>query len=377
MPRRLLCIPLLAALGAMAAPLVQDNFETLRPCWTKNVRGKATVDVAPGGVEGSCLRIEARDKAFAYCTTKLDPVPLRGKRITVRAMVKLENVVRGDKEFCEAKLHALVRFADKGRPPRNVATRFRGTADWHQQTMVVEIPEDATSLQIDLGIQDGDGIVCYDNLVIDDGVRRQICVDLRNIANTSTNDISEKRGHGGFLDAGDRDLRGFPTGDLTFADVDFYLMSNSDAHGRTCVVLAGAERPERPAATLAVAPVNARARRLFLLHAAAWADAASGRPCLFVDLTYADGRTHTIVVREGTDVGPFEEPADCPNWRLAWTGEATGARLGVGVSQWPLPWPEAPLRHLRLRSPGDAAVPVVLAVSLDRADERPPPPKSE
>ena len=356
---------LLLAHASSGAPILVEGFEALAPGWKKGVGGKGSVTIVPGEVKGNCLRIEARGKLTSYYTTMLPLAAVKGKRVIVRAKVKLDNVVRGDKVYCEAKLHALIRFQDKKQAPRNVATRFRGTADWHDQIMIVEVPDDAVSVQLDLGIQSGDGVVYYDSLVVDDGVKDQICVNLENVTNTCRQDISQKRGYGGFLDAGDMDLRAFPGGDVKFGGVDFYVMADSEAYGRSCIVLAGGERPELPARTLAVAPVKAKAKGLFLLHTAVWSDPASKRACLFVDVTYGDGRTHTITVREGVDVGRFDVPADAPNWQLGWTGKRGQGKLGVGVSQWPLPHPDAQIAHLRFRSPGDAAVPVVLAVSLD------------
>jgi len=356
---------LLLAHASSAAPILVAGFEALAPGWKKGVSGKGTVTIVPGGVKGNCLRIEARDKVTSYYTTMLPLAKVKGKRVIVRAKVKLDNVVRGDKVYCEAKLHALIRFQNKKRAPRNVATRFRGTVDWHDQIMIVEVPDDAASVQLDLGIQSGDGVVYYDNLIVDDGVKDQICVNLENLTNTCRQDFSPKPGYGGFLDAGNLDLHTFSGGDVRFGGVDFYVMADSEAYGRSCIVLAGAERPGLPARTPAVAPVKAKAKGLFLLHTAAWSDLGSKRVCLFVDVTYGDGRTHTITVREGIDVGRFGAPATCPNWQLAWTGKWSRGKLGIGVSQWPLPHPDAQIAHLQFRSPGDAAVPVVLAVSLD------------
>jgi hypothetical protein len=366
MPRLPFALPalLLVANLVSATPILTNDFESLGDGWKKNINGKGTVEIVPEGVAGNCLRIETREKALAYLTTMLPLEQIKGKRITVRAKVKMDNVVRGDQVFAEAKLHALIRYEDK-RPPRNIATRFRGTADWHGQLMVVEVPDDAISVQLDLGIQNGDGVVWYDNLVVDDGVKNQISVDLENVTNTCRTDISPERGYGGFLDAGDKDLRDFPTGDCTFEDIGFYLLGDGEQYGRSCVVLAGKERPEFPRETLAVAPVKAKAKTLCLLHTASWTKLDSKRPCLLVELTYADGKTHTITVREGVDVGDFTAPADCANWKVAWSGERAGSKLGVGLSQWPLPYPDVPIAHLRFRSPGDGAVPVVLAVSLE------------
>ena len=273
----LVTVALMAGGLAVGKPVLVDDFESQAPGWTKNVKGKGTVEIVPGGVKGNCLRIESREKALAYYTTMLPLAEVKGKRLVIRAKVKLENVVRGDRIYAEAKLHALIRYRDKKRAPRNIATRFRGTADWHDQLMIVEVPDDAASVQLDLGIQNGDGVVWYDDLKVDDGVKNQICVNLRNITNTCREDISPKSGYGGFIDAGELDLRDFPAGDWKFDDTDFYLMTDTEQFGRSCVVLGEPNGQDCPCG-------RSRSRR----------SKPEPRPCIFCTLLL--GRTRRASV---------------------------------------------------------------------------------
>ncbi len=362
--RAALPILMLLAGAAWASPLLVDDFESLAPNWRQNVKGEGSVTLDPAGFKGQCLRIEAREKALVYYSTTLPIEQVRGKRLIVRAKVKLDNVVRGDREFAEAKLHGLARLPDK--PPRNFATRFRGTADWHDEMLVIEVPEDAISLDIDLGIQNGDGVVWYDNLTIDDGTREQLCVNLKNLTNACRSGAE-----GGFLGSGEVDLRDFPGGDAKYNGVDFMVPTDLENYGRTCLVLAGAERPDLPTETLAVAPVKGKATKLYLLHTAGWADLANKRPCLWIDVVYEDGQTTTLTVQEGVDVGRIDVPTACPNWQPVWEAKHGDGKLGVGVSEWPLPRPEEPIAHIRFRSPGNGAVSAVLALSLEPVKTKP------
>jgi len=349
---------------AGATPLLVDDFESLAPAWRQTVKGTGSITLDPAGVQGHCLRIEAREKALVYYSTTLPVEQVRGKRVVVRAKVKLDNVVRGDQVFAEAKLHGLVRLPDK--KVQNFATRFQGTADWHDEMLIITVPQDAESVDLDLGIQNGDGVVWYDNLTVDDGTREQLCINLKNLTNACRAGTE-----GGFLGAGDVDLRNFPGGDARYNGVDFMIPTDQENYGRTCVVLAGAERPEFPTETLAVAPVKAKAKRLFLLHTAGWTDLASQRPCLWIDVVYADGQTATLTVREGVDVGRIDAPSACPNWQPVWVAKHGEGQLGVGLSAWPLPRPEEPIDCIRFRSPGNGAVPAVLALSLDPVKDPP------
>ncbi len=366
-PQRLqVCaILLLLVLGptgpTRAAQLLSEDFET-RGAWRENVRGRGSIALAPGGVHGKCLKIVSEDQALVYYSLKLDPRKVRGKSILVRCKIRTKDVVQGPKTYSTAKVHIGVKVPD--RRTLNFATRFTGTTDWRDVFLAADIPVDAREVVLDLGMQNATGTAWYDDLIVDDGVREQEILDIASVANTNFHD--ETPGDGiGFLDAPGPDLRALPLSYVRFHGVDFYIRTPARNFGRTCVVLAGRNRPNLPKRIETVVPVKMAVKRLFFLQAAAWCDPNRRRPCLRYTLRFDDGRTLDLPMREGVEIGALWAPVDLPGWKVAWETTVDGRKVGVGITEWRNPRPDVPISWIRLSGPGDGAVPVVLAISAD------------
>lgn len=349
-----------SATALWAETILREDFESPGN-WRKYIRGKGTIALVPGGVQGKCLKTTSADQALVYYSQPLPVDRVRGKRLIIRAKVKLEHVVRGKKVYSTAKIHLGARV---GKVQRNYARRFEGTADWHDELLIAEIPEDATRVVLDLGLQNATGTAYYDDLVVDDGVRAHTAVNLKPVANACYHDETAGEGNGASLELGAKDLRSLPVGDLRLGGVDFYLLAPAENYGRTCVLLRGAKRPDLPTRIETVAPVDRKLSRLFFLQAAAGVDPAHQEPCLVYEVHYADGVVVRIPMREGVDLGSFEDPEDLPNWKVAWTAACPGGKVGLGVTTWQNPRPEETVKFLRLSTPGTGAVPLVVAVSL-------------
>ena len=343
--------------------------------WSKRVEGTATVELVPGGVKGTCLKISCPEQAAAYYTIKLDPERVRGKKIAVRAMVKTENVVQGPQVYSTAKFHIGGRI---GKQAFNKALWFTGTKDWREEVMVALIPEDIEAPVFDLAIQTATGTAYFDSLTIDDGLKQQMALDLKMVANTSFSDGVADDGAGGFIDTGGLDLRDVPRGDVELGGCAFSIMRPGTNHGATCIALKGLKRPKLPAsprptktpgakeAAPAVIPVAFKGKQLLFLQAAGWVDPGRNEPCLVYTIHYADGETEDAPMREGVDIGSFDAPADLPNWRVVWTAKRQDRTVGLGLARWRNPRPEVAIESITLRSSGKGAVPIVVAISLDR-----------
>ena len=352
---------LLIATAAPADVVLEEGFEQ-QGKWKKRVQGKGTVELVAGGVEGTCLKLTSREQAFVYYSLELDPKPLRGKRLIVRAKVKLDNVVQGPKVYSTAKLHVGVIV---NRKMQNHAQRFVGTRDWHDQVLVARIAEDAERVILDLGIQNGTGAAWFDSLVVTDGVTEHTPVSLRTVANANHNGAVAECGHVRFLDPGQPDLCGVPAAEIRLGGADFYVMPPTQNRGRTCIALRGAGRPSLPAGIETVAPVGAKGTRLFFLQAAVGIDPSRTTPCLVYTLHYADGKQLKIPMREGIDIGELGDPKDLPNWKVAWSAKEGDRAVGLGVTEWKNPRPGVAIEWIRVSTPGTGAVPVVVAISLD------------
>jgi len=351
---RVLMFLLLTTLSTQARVVLRESFD--QPgAWKKNIKGAGTVALVPGGVSGSCVKVSTKANALVYYSLTLDPAQVRGKRLFVRAKVKLDDVTQGEKSYAMAKLHIGAAVAGT---VQNFAQRFVGTRDWHDQALAAEIPKDATRVVLDLGIQNGNGTAWFDDLVIHDGQTRYTCLDIRPAANAS---------HAGsaFVGKGIPTLAALPTGLVQFADVDFRILHPDENYGRTCILLRGEKRPDLPARLDTVIPVGKKAAKLIFLHAAAWPKEGVCGECLTYTVQFQDGRSVDAPIRECLEVGSVLAPKERPNWKLAWTARDKAGRLGLGVCTWENPHPDIPIRSIRLSTPGTSAVPIVVAISLD------------
>lgn len=364
-----IAVILLAALvhagRAHAKVLLTDDFEDAGE-WTKTINGTGRVELTPDGASGKALKVTCEDGATAFYTTSLPLEHVRGKRLAVRAKVRLENVTQGPRRADTAKIRVTYRDA---RMPQHQERRFLGTMDWRDQVLVAPIPAAAEKVTLALGIQNASGTVWFDDLVVDDGVKEHEPVSLRTVANTGFRDDVAGDGRG-FIDAGpERDLRHVPLGDVRLGTVDFHIMGPRENGGRTCVVLRGVERPNLPARIERPIPVGKKASRLFFLHAAAWTKAGRKEPCLVYTIAYEDGKTIDVPMREGADIGTFENPRDLKNWKVAWTGKDGDRTVGLGVTTWRNERPDVPIQSIRVAAPGTGGVPIVVAMSLDAKGE--------
>ena len=359
---------------AMPDSLLQEDFEKPGK-WTKRIKGKGSIELVDGGFEGKCVRIVATEPGVHYYTIKLDPKRVRGKRLTIRGKVRVENVAQGPQSYSTAKFHVGGRV---GRTAYNRATWFVGTKDWFDAVLIADVPEDITNPVFDVAIQGTTGTAYFDSLTIDDGMKAHMPLDLKLVANTSYSDGVADDGAGGFIDTGALDMRNLPTGDVILGEVEFRLMIPGANSGATCVALKGAKRPHLPAAPKpvkkpgqgvpvpAVVPVKHKAAGLVFLQAAGWIDASRKAPCLIYTVRYADGETLDVPIIEGIDIGAFDAPKDLPNWKVVWTDTRWGKAVGLGATRWTNPRPTIKIESVSLRSPGTGAVPIVAAITADR-----------
>lgn len=359
----LVILSLAAALpvtDGLAGVIFTDDFETLDPRWTRNVKGAATVELVPGGVEGNCLRVTA-EGGTGYLTTDFDPAKYGGTTIEIRAMVKLEDVKVGPQAYSTAKFH-VGQLVEGVQGARNAAARWLGTSDWTERSLKVDLDERATRIFLDVGIQGATGTAYFDNLVVSDTYGTGRPVSLREVANRGRSDGLAGDGRGSFLDTGMHDLFALPEGNLETEEVTFYIPGPGDNLGRTCVILRGARMPDLPPETELI-PVGKRVAALYFLQAAAWADPGARLPCLTYDITYADGESVSVEVRAGVGIGNFDDPQEFESWKIVWRGEdAFRKPVGVGMFTWTNPRPDVTVASLRIRSAG-SGVPIVLAVT--------------
>lgn len=371
-----LWVVLLTASVGLCDVLLEETFESAG-AWRKRVDEKCSIELVADGHAGRCVKIRCPEKGTAYYSVDLDPERIRGCRLKIRAMVRTEDVQQGEQVYAAAKFHVGGRSGGK---PFNRAKWFVGTRDWHEETFVAPIPDDIEKPVFDLAIQSTSGTVWFDSLVIDDGLKACMVLDLAAVANTSLSDGVADDGAGGFLDTGRDNLRNVLRGDVVLGGYDFHILGPGQNHGATGVALRGIERPGfpqtppsvkkpgNPTLSPAVVAVGRKGTGLLFLQAAGWVRPERTEPCLVYTVAYADGKLIEIPIMEGRDVGAFDSPQDLANWKVAWTETRWGKTVGLGVTTWSNPRPDIPIETISLHSPGTGAVPVVVAISLDRVD---------
>jgi hypothetical protein len=213
-------------------------------------------------------------------------------------------------------------------------------------------------------------------------------VDLAEFANMSYMDRIADDGVGGWSDQGRNDMRfflinhsgkgngeedgmdmpvpDFPT-DMEFGDVAYHLV-DPQANGNKAVLSFGSEK-HAPTLMREVGaiPVNAKADRLWALHAIGWSGGKTGDIVAEYTLHYTDGSTAMIPVRRFIDVGDWHNPAAFPNATVAWTGSnLMTSTVGVNASSWKNPHPEKLIESISLNAGLSDSQYLLLALTLGR-----------
>ncbi|MGI5923749.1 MAG: glycoside hydrolase family 2 protein [Lentisphaeria bacterium] len=201
-------------------------------------------------------------------------------------------------------------------------------------------------------------------------------IDIRAAANRSFSDDEDGDGKGGWTDQGENDFRMMPLGNKVLAGVPFTILDPATNDDKSCIVLAGTERPDFPLAAKGIA-LGGCFSRLFFLHTAAWG-AADKVGCY--RMHYADGSTAELPLRGNHNIGDWWDNAPLTD---AITGlsekNPLGQRVSLYVTEWENPRPAEPLVALDFLSPlyndkhdvdylpGRTGVPVLVAVTAETA----------
>jgi len=124
--------------------------------WSKSTPGSViTVDDKVKAQGGRSLRIErAADARFSGIAQTIPAILWRGKLISVRAMLKSENVAGATGIFIRAE-DASRKTVALG---NSFATPIAGTADWTSREAIVDIPVEAAAISIGAGFSSGERI---------------------------------------------------------------------------------------------------------------------------------------------------------------------------------------------------------------------------
>ena len=172
---------------------------------------------------------------------------------------------------------------------------------------------------------------------------QMVYVDLRPYATTGFADEVDGDQKGGWTDQGNNDLRMIPLGEQEFLGVPVFIVDPAANNGKSCIVLAGANRKYFPQKVEGIAVGNLRLSRLFFLHTLAW---SSKKTVGEYRIHYADGTVEVVPITDGVNIGDWWFPNDLPEAPVAFV-EKNPAGRGVGL--WLFAW-ENPKEHVAISS---------------------------
>ncbi len=152
---------------AFSAELVKNGtFESLDFWTVPSYVNASLVD----GADGKCLYLSNKTFEFKEVTQDIDISRLKKKQLTVKALVKTNNVIKGVQEWEMARL--MVMFYDAsgkqlgGWPELG---RWQGTSDWSEKINIIPVPAGAVKLQLQAQLTNCKGEMWIDNISVVEG----------------------------------------------------------------------------------------------------------------------------------------------------------------------------------------------------------------
>jgi len=322
-----------------AATIVAERFDDLDG-WRVVTSGPASLRLARDEARGAFLQAESLG-GLAFCSRELPLEAVRGSEIRVRCLTRVESVTPGPQACSAPKIHVAV-AAPGG--ARHFAARLTQASPWRTMSLIAEIPDDATRVLLNVGVEHATATVGFDDLLVVNERREVRALDLAAHLNCH--------------------VPGLPVEAVEAAGVTFRLRQATAAGARrNCLVLRGLSREHMPKQLPRPIPVGVVANAVYLLHATLDGGARE-TPCVIWSARFWNGQEASFSVFEGRDVGAIGSTQDLENWRVAWrTISADGKQLALGVTKWPLYVSDAPLESLTVRSYRGAA-PLIAAVTV-------------
>lgn len=337
------CLLILNAGTALGATVLFHPLDSLDG-WDVRTLGAASVRVVSQSAARRCIEVAA-EQGTAFLTRELPIDAVRGCRVSLRCTVKSEHLRPGPQACSTAKLHLAVRTPAG---VRHYSARRAASADWRQEGVDADVPEDAQQARLNIGLEACSGRVLFSRLVVSNDQRAAHTLSLASVANATHEQLG---------------LTAFPKGTLDWQGVPFALMGDPHREGTDCLRLRGLDHPDWPAHTASSIPVNTAASAIYILHAALAAAPMRETPCAIWTARFAGGHESSFSVFEGRQIGSMGQPKDLENWRIAWRAtDPTGRALAFGVTKWNV-YSTTPIVSLRCRAYRGAA-PLVLAVTV-------------
>lgn len=200
--------------------------------------------------------------------------------------------------------------------------------------------------------------------IVPTGAASFTAVDLRAAANRGFRDEVAGDGKGGWMDQGENDLRNLPVGRQVLAGIPFEIIDPATNDARSCLIGQGAARSAFPQSF--TIPVGQAARTIYFLHGCAFTK-KSGELVGQYEIRFRDGKTVTLPLRTGTEIGDWWNPTDPATGVVGWKGP-NAVTKSVGLIVYPYSNPStAVIDEIRFSSTATGPVPALVAVTLSDA----------
>lgn len=273
-----------------------------------------------GGTVSEFLEIRSeKDVPLALATINIPVDAFRGGLVELSGEYRTAGLRKSGLHPHGGKINLMWRTSDQARHYAPFSLP-QGDCDWTPFRVVGAIPDNATNLQIQAGLQMGRGVVAFRNFRFR---RIGTGVSLANIANMEWRDKVAGDRKGGWTDSGDKDdgyfLQQTIKGKFLFNGYPFAVTTS----GKGVLVMRqnvhfphGPELAELPF----VAPI--RAKYLYLLHTSSW---MSGKHKEFGEIVvhYANGNKQVFVLKNGVDLADWTHVAELENCRIALRSSST------------------------------------------------------
>lgn len=199
---------------------------------------------------------------------------------------------------------------------------------------------------------------------------RTMTVDLRKFATHGFADETAGDGRGGWTDQGDNDFRQLPVGRREGAGIPFDIIDPAGNDGKSCIALRSEHTPSNPSKVCGI-PVNAKVNALYFLHTLGYGGTPA--PAGKYRIHYADGTQADFDIRSGLNAGDWWSPSRLPEALPCFiVTNRLGYPIGLYAARWENPRPDCEVKSFDFLSiPGTGAIPILVAVTAEKAHEHP------
>jgi hypothetical protein len=345
--------PLLCGTPLPAATVLFAPFDSLSG-WTVRCVGAGSAEIVESKDGRKSTRLTAT-QGTALLSRELPLEQVRGCRLTLSCSVENRLIVVGPQASSCGKLHLAVQTPGG---TEHFSVHFTGTAASRSEGISADVPDNATRVVLNLGLEACSGTIRFEQLVVKNDQRGVFPIDLTNVLNA---------------DHGQLGLDVFPEGAVEWHGIPFQIVDALQSGGADCLRLRGLNHPDWPVRTSTPVRIGRGASAIYILHAALDGEEKRDSPAYIWTAHFAGGHTFSDSMFEGRKIGAVGDTKDLENWHVAWQQTSPDGRsVSFGVTKWPIP-SDTPVESLSCRAYRGAS-PMVLAITVV---EEPPAPAHE